>query len=170
MSDVPPPRRPLDPLRRALGAQNAAVLAVLILVVLWGVASRYLLGAQARWSEESARMLLVWLSVMGAAQAFGSASHLGMDVLVAKFHPRVAASVARFNLLLVVVFGLGLLAYGGGRFCLSTFQLGQHLVTLPLAKGWVYTCLPLAGLCITAFAVEEFFLPRTPNMEGARDV
>jgi TRAP-type C4-dicarboxylate transport system permease small subunit len=145
------------------------VLALLILVVLWGVASRYLLGDQARWSEESARMLLVWISVMGAAQAFGNASHLGMDILVSKFDPRIAAHVAKFNLGLAIVFGLGLLVYGGGRFCLSTFQLGQHLVTLPLAKGWVYLCLPLAGLFITAFSIEELLAPRTQQTEGARD-
>ena len=43
-----------------------AVFLILVIDVLWGVASRYLLGSQASWSEELARLLMVWLALLGA--------------------------------------------------------------------------------------------------------
>ncbi|MEN8725242.1 MAG: TRAP transporter small permease subunit, partial [Lentimonas sp.] len=58
------------------------VFGLLVAVVLWGVASRYLLGDQASWSEELARLLIVWLALLGAALVSREDRHLGLDVLV----------------------------------------------------------------------------------------
>ena len=46
-----------------------ALMGVLVLDVLWGVLSRYAFGQQAKWSEELARLLLVWVSLFGASVA-----------------------------------------------------------------------------------------------------
>jgi len=67
------------------------VLAVLVLVldVLWGVFTRYAWGEQAKWSEELARFLLIWISLLGGAVAFGEKAHLGVDYFVGLMDPRV---------------------------------------------------------------------------------
>ncbi len=44
-----------------------SVFLILVLVVLWGVGGRYLFGTQASWSEELARLLMVWLALLGSA-------------------------------------------------------------------------------------------------------
>ena len=44
-----------------------ALMGVLVLDVLWGVLSRYAFGQQAKWSEELARLLLVWVSFSALA-------------------------------------------------------------------------------------------------------
>ena len=158
-------RRPLDFLRTVLGSLCATLLAVLLLAVLWGVVSRYLLGGQARWTEESARMLLVWLTFAGAALAFGHRAHLGLDALVMRFDPAVRRFSAGLAQVLVLIFAGYLLVYGGGRLCLETFALGQMLITLPVAKGWIYLSVPFAGICIAAFAIEEMILPHPESKE-----
>ena len=54
---------------RFLNLVLIAIFVILVLDVLWGVGSRYVLGNQARWSEELARLLMVWLALLGAALA-----------------------------------------------------------------------------------------------------
>ena len=51
--------------------------AVLTLDVLWGVFSRRILGGQSRWTEELARVLLIWVALLGTSVAFGEKGHLG---------------------------------------------------------------------------------------------
>ena len=49
----------------------AFLLGIMVLDVFWGVITRYLLESQSSWTDELARFLLVWLSIMGAAYASG---------------------------------------------------------------------------------------------------
>ena len=58
----------------------------LVLDVVWGVFTRYVMGEQAKWTEELARFLLVWVSLLGGALAFGTKGHLGVDYFVGKLH------------------------------------------------------------------------------------
>ena len=59
--------------------------ALLLLDVVLGVFTRYVMGEQAKWTEELARFLLIWVSLLGSAVAFGSKAHLGVDFFVSKF-------------------------------------------------------------------------------------
>ena len=72
---------------RLLNLILIAAVAVLVLDVLLGVASRYLWGAQVKWTEELATILLIWVSFLGAAAAFEARAHLGIDFLTARFTP-----------------------------------------------------------------------------------
>ena len=60
----------------------ASAVALLTLDVLLGVGSRYLWGAQIKWTEELATVLLIWVSFLGTAAAFEAKAHLGIDLLV----------------------------------------------------------------------------------------
>ena len=70
-------------------------MAVLVLDVLLGVVSRYVVGKQVSWTEELACLLLVWSSFFGIALAFNSRSHLGIDLIVNMMTdtPRTTAGV-----------------------------------------------------------------------------
>ena len=57
-------------------------MALLVLDVLLGVVSRYVMGSQVPWTEELAGLLLVWSSFFGIALAFNSRAHLGIDLIV----------------------------------------------------------------------------------------
>ena len=54
----------------------AVMVGMLVLDVLLGVASRYLWGAQVKWTEELATLLLVYVSIFGIAAAFDRCAHL----------------------------------------------------------------------------------------------
>jgi TRAP-type C4-dicarboxylate transport system permease small subunit len=138
-----------------LATLSVVVFAVLVVDVLWGVFTRYALGHQAPWTEELARLLLVWLSMLGTALAYVHRSHLGVDVLlVALAQPaRHVATVVIY--LLVLAFAAGVMLYGGSTLFLERLDAGQVMSTLPMRKAWMYLAIPVAGLLMSVFALGD---------------
>ena len=91
------------------GLEVVLIVAVglLVLDVVWGVFTRYLMGEQAKWTEELARFLLVWVSLLGGAVAFGTKGHLGVDFFVGKFHPETRKLMVVVVHLIVLFFCRG---------------------------------------------------------------
>ena len=63
----------------------------LVIDVVWGVFTRYILGHQSQWTEELARMLLIWVALLGASMGFIKKSHLGVDYFVNKLSEKSKA-------------------------------------------------------------------------------
>jgi TRAP-type C4-dicarboxylate transport system permease small subunit len=131
------------------------VLFVLVLTVLWGWITREF-GNQARWSEELARLLLVWLSLLGAALAYADRAHLGIDLLTGRFDAGTARLAALFGHAATAVFGLVVLLIGGGELAWERWQSGQLLASLQIPKAWMYVAVPLSGLAFVALALAFF--------------
>ena len=147
---------------RALEVLIIAMVALLTLSVLWGVFTRFVMGRQAEYTDELARLLLVWVSMIGAALAFGEKAHLGVDFFVNHLHPeaRKTLSVA----VQVIIVALAFTVFIAGGWSLAMAQMGQELPTLrPLTRGMVYLSLPVAGGFIALFALENLVaILRTP--------
>ncbi len=126
---------------------------VLLLTVMWGVVTRYLLGDQARWTEELARFLLVWVSFLGAALAYARQQHLGIDLLVERFDPRTRRLADGIVHAMVSLFAFGVMGYGGYELVMERFDSGQKLASLGVDKAWQYLVVPLSGLIIGALAL-----------------
>lgn len=140
---------------KALEALLMAAMTVLVLDVLWGVASRYLLGEQSSWTEELARMILIWVVLLGGAAAFGSREHLGVDYFVGRMDP---ASKKRLRIvvdLTALAFTIGVLLIGGIRLVSETFRLQQTLMALGVSKGYVYLAVPVSGFFFLYFSAES---------------
>jgi len=136
------------------------LVAALTITVLWGVFTRFMtelfpfIGGQAEYTEELARMLLVWVSTFGAALAFDRKVHLGVDFFVAKLHPDAAKLVAVIVQLIVIALIVIVFIIGG--FGLAMGQMSQVLTTMSfLTRGMIYMSLPISGLFIVLFSVEN---------------
>lgn len=138
---------------RALEVLLMAMVAVLTLTVLWGVFTRFCLGRQAEYTDELARVLLVWVSMVGAALAFGEKAHLGVDFFVNKLHPEARKTLS--ILVQLVTVALAVVVFVVGGWGLAMGQMGQQLPTLPLTRGMVYLALPLGGIFMILFALEN---------------
>lgn len=133
------------------------IIAVFLLVadVVWGVFTRYVMGEQAKWTEELARFLLIWVSLLGGAVAFGTKGHLGVDYFVGKFDPEVRKLMAIIVHLIVLFFAGAIFVYGGWRVVSDTLALGQTTSALPLKMGYIYLALPIAGLFMVIYTIEN---------------
>lgn len=148
------------------------VTAFLALDVLWGVISRFLLQSQSPWTEELARFLLVWMALLGIASVFRQQQHLGINILVQKFDSSIQRWSVIAKNLIVIVFVLLIFIDGGSKVMLNSFVMDQQMVALPFAKFWLYAMLPVTGVVILAFSIEEllrFVYDDKSNLPGVSD-
>jgi TRAP-type C4-dicarboxylate transport system permease small subunit len=126
----------------------------LVIDVVWGVFTRYILGHQSPWTEELARMLLIWVSLLGASVGFIRKSHLGVDYFVGKLNQRWQAIGQLVVYLLITVFAAVVLVHGGYRLVYSVLLNGQPSAALKIQWGYVYLAVPISGFFIVVFSIE----------------
>lgn len=151
---------------RCIGWLLAALMGLAALNVLWQVFTRYVMSDPSDYTEQSARYLLVWISVIGAGYAVGSRSHLAIDLLPEKLartrcglpvELAIDACITSFAVLVMILGGLALVR--------TTLSNGETSPELGLRVGYVYLAIPLAGLIMTFYAV----LNAADRMTGRRD-
>jgi TRAP-type C4-dicarboxylate transport system permease small subunit len=144
-----------------LARVEAALLGVLVLamtgVTLAQVAARYLFGAPLIWSEEAARYLFVWVSMIGAALAVRQGSHYALTALVERL-PAVAQRATAVGVFVVsVAFVLILLVTGVNE----TLQAHlQDAATLPFRMSLPYAAMPVGAALMLAHLLLRVVLPR----------
>lgn len=133
------------PCAACAGAGMAGVIAVQVFF-------RYALNDSLFWSEELGRMLLVWLTFLGAATAYRRGAHIGVDALVSRL-PTAARRTARVLAVLAsLVFFAAMAVYGWRYMQLVAMQ------TTP-ALGWSMrvpvAAVPVSGaiMCLHALAL-----------------
>ena len=139
------------------GLEFALIIAVALLVadVVWGVFTRYAVGQQANWTEELARFLLVWVSLLGGAVAFGTKGHLGVDYFVSKFHHDARKLMAVIGHLVVLFFAGAIFLYGGGQVVSDALAMEQMTPALGWKMGYVYLALPISGVFMVLYTLEN---------------
>jgi TRAP-type C4-dicarboxylate transport system permease small subunit len=142
-------------LTRSLEWVVIVLVACLVLDVLWGVCSRFVLQAPSRWTEEVATTLLIWVSLLGAAVAFSRKEHLGVDYLMNRFDPAARRLMAIVGQLLIIFFAAAVMIYGGYVLVSETLKAGQVTPALGIRMGYVYVAVPVSGVFITLFGLER---------------
>ena len=140
-------------LDRVLGAAVAALLAAMVLNVLWQVFTRFALGKPSSHTEELARYLMIWLTLLGAAYGVGSRAHLAVDLLAGRLTARARRLLEATIEVMVLLFAVGVLVGGGSRLVAITLSLGQTSAALHVPLGWVYLAIPVSGACMAFYAL-----------------
>lgn len=113
------------------------------LVVSISVFYRYVLNYPLSWSEEITRLMIVWLSFVGAYMAMRENKHIGFDLLISKFSPKAQALVALIGYFLQLGF-LIVLFWEGISFSREFLNVGMPYTNLPI--GWLYySVFPVSG-------------------------
>lgn len=126
-------------------AENALLLLGLTMtaVVILQVFCRYILNYSLFWSEELARLQLVWLTFLGATVAYRRGMHPSVDVLFRRISRLNRTRVQRVVHLVVLVFSLVIIWYG---FSFAFFVRNQITPALALPKWLVFSIIPISGL------------------------
>ena len=161
------------PLISVLNMVLIVAVALLLVDVVLGVFTRYVMGEQAKWTEELARFLLIWVSLLGGAVAFGEKAHLGVDFFVSKFHFGGRKITAVFVHLVVLFFAMTIFLYGGGRMVMDALVMEQTTPALGWKMGYIYLALPISGFFIVLFTIENLIetwvAPISEFLEGEND-
>ena len=134
-----------------------ASMGLLVLDVLLGVLSRYILGDQVSWTEELACLLLVWSSFFGIALAFNSRAHLGIDLIVNMMGDAPRKTAATIAHLVTLAFTVVAFLYGG-CFLLhkAAFVTRNVMPALQIPDAVMYLPIPICGLFILYFEICNF--------------
>lgn len=109
------------------------------------VFTRYVTQDPLLWSEEVARYLFVWITLVGAAAGVRLHAHFGLDIL-RRYAPPLRTALGIVTMLVVAGF-LGLLLYTG---IAETRQAAlQMSPALQVRMHWAYLAVPVgAGLAL----------------------
>ena len=136
-----------------------AIMAAMVINVLWQVFSRYVLGAPSSFTDELARYLMIWLGVLGAAYMSGQQMHVAIDIIPRRLSSgarRRMQHTVRWVVLLFCFFGL---VVGGSRLVYITFVLEQDSPALQLPLAYVYLAIPISGLLVIYYKIDELIRP-----------
>lgn len=132
------------------------VVMVMVVDVLWGVFTRFVLNSPSRWTEEIARLLLMWVALLGAAVAYGRSEHLGFDYFVEQLDPAAKKLLALVSQCIVVAFAMLVMVYGGFVLVTETLAANQVTPALGWKMGYVYLAVPISGIFMVIYGVEQF--------------
>ena len=127
-------------------------LAALLAVVVYGVVMRYVFNDAPPYVEQTALLLVISVSMFGAAAGVRDAGHIGLDSLVrnlpakAQFWCKVAVEILSGAFAVALVLG-------GAEMALST--RGATIPTLGLPESLRYAPVILSGILIAVFSVEH---------------
>jgi len=150
------PNSAINSLDKALRVALAIMMALLVVDVTWQVLTRFILPQPSSFTEEIARFLLIWISLLGGAYAYRLHSHLGFDLIVRNMSHARATLVYRFTCLLVIIFAVLVLIIGGGNLVVITWSLSQSSPVLNLPMAIVYSVIPFSGLLFIIYAASFF--------------
>lgn len=145
-----------DKIDQTLEYVLSALLGLMVLNVLWQVASRYVLNDPSAFTDELSRYLLIWVGLLGAAYASGKGMHVAIELLERVLNKKQKRIQQLIIQVVIVVFAFLVLIVGGIRLVHISFELGQTSSAMQLPLGYVYLALPLSGLLITYYSLSNF--------------
>lgn len=144
---------------------------LLTFVVTWQVVNRYVFNGAGAMSEELAKIMFVWLVLLGAALLFGERGHMNIGLVVEAFSSaRWKATFQIATDVLILLFVVAILLIGGLDAVDRTMR--QTNAAMPfLRTGQIYLALPLSGAfsafyCLYNIWNDILSLIRPANAEG----
>ena len=155
-----PPEPPASGLLTRINATTARIcmklcvggLFVIVAVVFYQVFGRYVLNSSPTWTESFALVLVLYVTLLGAAVGVRDAGHIGMESLLVLVPDKVRNRIELLIHVLVIVFAVYMI-YNG-------VILGQSVMTykipnLGLPESIRYLPLVLSGVLIISFSIEH---------------
>ncbi|MBX7535017.1 TRAP transporter small permease [Qipengyuania flava] len=134
---------------------SALALALMMSILTWQVFARYVLGSSPAWAEQSALILLIWMTFLGTASGIAEGFHIRIVEGVASLNqPWRSRAVQTANALIILA---GILILGLGSLLVATTWTNA-VPTLPVTRGMVYLVIPASGGLMAIFAARKLCL------------
>jgi C4-dicarboxylate transporter, DctM subunit len=160
---VPHPPAPATRTDRVLQWSIATLVVAQAAVVGLQVVARHVMRQPIPWTEEIARLLLVWLMCVGGISALRHAQHPRVTVLVRLLSPSRRRAVDRGLRLVLLVFFLGLVL---PAWHLTATSAAERLPASGLSGAAISAVLPASLLLMCAVLVQQL---RSDDDAGWRD-
>lgn len=127
-------------------------LLVIVGVVFYQVFGRYVLNSSPTWTEGVAMVLILYVTLMGAAVGVRDAGHIGLDSLLVLLPDQTRRAIELVIYLLVIVFGAAMV-YNG--WLLASTVASYRIPNLGWPESVRYLPLVISGGLSVLFSIEH---------------
>jgi TRAP-type transport system small permease protein len=127
-------------------------LIAIIAIVSFQVFGRYVLNDSPTWAENLALVLILYVTLIGAAIGVRDAGHIGMESLLILVPEKLRNKLEMVIHVLVAIFG-ALMIYNG--WVLGESVSPYKLANINLSEAWRYVPLAISGALIVLFSIEH---------------
>jgi TRAP-type C4-dicarboxylate transport system permease small subunit len=130
-------------------------IAVMTLIIPWGIFARYVLGSGSQWPEPVAILLMVIFTFVGTAASYRAGAHIAVAMVTDRLPPQWQKACALVVHLLMFVMCI-FMAVWGVELCIGTWN--QSISEIPwMPVGLTYSPVPIGGLLTGLFVLEHIF-------------
>lgn len=160
-------KKPLDlalPLRILVGIMFLTI----VILTLVQVFARYILNSPLLWSEELARLLLVWVVFLGGAVVCWDGRHLNVDTFFSRSSGRVRVAMRALNALIALIF-LAVLAWSS--LPLIEIEWIINMGSIPISMSFVRIPALVGGILMIVYILLRWFyrIPREKKADPGLD-
>ena len=127
-------------------------LMAIVACVAFQVFGRYVMNDTPTWAEAFALVLVIWVTMFGAAVGVRDAGHIGMESLLVLVPEDIRVRLELVIHALVGIFG-AVMAYNGGLLAISVMD--YKIPTLGISEGLNHVPVAIAGALILPFSIEH---------------
>lgn len=153
-------------LERTLDVLAGTAVAVMAAAMFYQVFGRYVLSHAPSWSEELARYLMVWLTMLGSAAVLRSGGHITVTTLTDALPPAVQRAVLAVRDAALVC-ACGVLAWWGTRY--AALNGAQESAAMEIPMSIPYAALPVGGALIALLVVLARFAGAPAVIHGEEE-
>jgi TRAP-type C4-dicarboxylate transport system permease small subunit len=133
----------------------SAALAIMSVIITWGVFTRYVLGSGSFWPEPISIFLAIQLTFYGAAACYRAGTHIRLMMLTDRLPAALHQWQDKFVHLLMAGICLFMVIWGGSLVKTTFFQSYPEFQYIRV--GVAYSAIPIGGLITFLFVIEKAF-------------
>ena len=130
-------------------------LAIMSVIITWGVFTRYVLGSGSFWPEPISIFLAIQLTFYGAAACYRAGTHIRLRMFSDLLPPAWQQWQTKLVDLLMAGICLFMIIWGGSLVKTTYFQSYPEFQYIRV--GVAYSAIPIAGLITFLFVIEKAF-------------
>lgn len=127
------------------------ILAVMVVLVVWQVVSRYVFQSPVPWSEALSKYLFIWLVLINGAYIFGKKEHMNIGYFKGKLPAGIQKGLDYIIEIITLAFALGILTWGG--YMAVKIGFPQKDAALTISMGLVYLAIPISGILTVLYSI-----------------
>ena len=127
---------------------STIIMGVMVIAVCWQVITRYILNNPSTVTEEALRYLLIWVTMVGGAYAYGRRKHLAITAL----SKRLSFKGQKIFVQAMVILFCVVVMIGGGTRLVNT-AADQLSAALQLPMPLIYASVPVGAILFIFYAL-----------------
>jgi TRAP-type C4-dicarboxylate transport system permease small subunit len=133
----------------------SVALAIMSVIISWGVFTRYVLGSGSFWPEPISIFLAIQLTFYGAAACYRAGTHIRLRMFTDLLPPALHQWQSKLVDLLMIGICLFMVIWGGSLVKTTYFQSYPEFQYIRV--GVAYSAIPIGGLITLLFVIEKAF-------------